>query len=305
MTTPHAAAIPSLASANLTPAGAAFLAAELHFTETSDARVAWRRFGQGPALLLIHGFPFHGFAWRHLLPALSRHYTCYVPDLAGLGETVWREGTDFHFKGHARRLKQLIDSLGLEQYDVLAQDTGATVARTLTSIDSGRVRRLAMINTEMPGHRPPWIREFQASTKLLGTGGWSFRQLLKLRALRRSTLLFGDCFCDLDLLDGEFHDQFVQPLIQSPRRTQGALHYLMGIDWQFVDAMAQLHTEIRQPVLMIWGSDDPIFPIARARQMATQFPDCRGLIELGGCKVLPHEEKPQAVATAALEFFGG
>ena len=301
MNTAHATAIQPKASSSLSANGASFLKAPLQFLYTGDAKLAWRSVGQGPALLLVHGFPFHGFGWRHVIAGLSRHYTCYVPDLAGLGETVWQAQTCFGFEDHARRLQQLVEHLGLKQYDVLAHDTGATVTRCLAGIDAQRLRRMALINTEMPGHRPPWIQEFQFLTRLPGSG-WSFRQMLRPRVLRRSGMLFGGCFGNMDLIDGEFHEQFVLPLINSATRTEGALHYLNGIDWSIVDSMERRHREMQQQVLLIWGADDPIFPIGLARQMAGQFANGRGLVEIAACKVLPHEEKPEEVIAAVLAF---
>jgi pimeloyl-ACP methyl ester carboxylesterase len=55
-------------------------------------------------------------------------------------------------------------------------------------------------------------------------------------------------------------------------------------------------------VLLVWGEDDPTFPIARARAMAGQFRDCRGLVAVPRARLLLHEERPEAVAAAALPF---
>lgn len=269
--------------------------------DIGDATLALRRFGQGPALLLVHGWPLHGYTWRRILPQLARHYTCYVVDVAGLGDSAWTAATDFSFPAHARRLKRLIDVLGLARYNVLAHDTGATVARCLALIDPQRVEKLALINTEMPSHRPPWIPLYQRLLRLPGAGSM-FRLQLRLRFFLRSGMGFGGCFCDLDLLDGEFHEQFIGAYIRSPRRTDGMVRYLLGIPWQIVDAMAHWHTELRMPVLLVWGEDDPTFPIALARNMAKQFPDCRGFIAIPRSKLLPHEERPQTVADAVLGF---
>ena len=292
---------PLSATSSLSLNGAAFLDSALNFAAMPDANVAFRTFGQGPVLLLIHGFPLHGFTWRHVIPALSRHYTCIVPDLAGLGETQWYEQTDFHFMAHAKRLKLLIDLLGITQYSLLAQDTGATVARCLAGMDATRVLKLVLIDTEIPDHRPPWIREYQMVTKLPGSN-WGFRQLLKLRLMRRSSMGFGGLFDDADLMDGEFYDQFVDPLIASSRRIEGVANYLSGIDWKVVDAMKHRHAEMPQPVLLVWGANDPVFPVGFARKMAEQFKNLGGFVEVPGARVLPHEEKPDEVAKATLDF---
>jgi pimeloyl-ACP methyl ester carboxylesterase len=131
------------------------------------------------------------------------------------------------------------------------------------------------------------------------------RALLGSRALRRSRMGFGGCFVDLDLLDGDFHEGSVAPLLGSPRRLEGARRYLAGIDWTLVDGLATRHREIAAPVLFVWGEDDPTFPIGRARVMPAQLADCRGLVPVARARLLVHEERPDAVADAALPFLLG
>ena len=128
------------------------------------------------------------------------------------------------------------------------------------------------------------------------------RQLLRSQAFRSSGMGFGGCFCDLTLLDGDFHDRFVMPCIRSAQTTEGLTRYLIGLGWQDVDILAQRHAEIRRPVLLIWGEADPTFPIDRARGMIPQFADCRGLHAIPGARLLVHEEKPREVAAALVPF---
>ena len=278
-----------------------YFGAPLRKIETQDATLGLRQYGSGPALMLVHGFPLYGFTWRHLLPVLAQHFTCYVPDLAGKGESDWRRETDFTFTGHAARLKVLADQLGLKSYALMAQDTGATVARCLALSDAERVTKLVLFNTEIPHHRPPWIPLYQFLTGLPGAK-LSFRIMLGSRGYRRSAMGFGGCFSNLDLLDGEFHRHTIQPLLDSPRRLEGVLRYLRGLTWPVVDALAGNHRKITAPVLLVWGEDDPTFPVARARTMVDQFANCRGLVTVPRSKLLLHEERPAEVLEKALPF---
>jgi haloalkane dehalogenase len=268
--------------------------------QLGDATLPYRCLGTGPDLLLVHGFPVSGYTWRHVLPSLAQRHRCHVVDLAGLGESRWNAGTDFSFMGHAQRLKAMAAQLGLERYDILAHDTGATTARCLALLDPEHARRQVLINTEIPGHRPPWIVEYQYLMHLPFTLA-IFRQLLKSRMFLRSGMAFGGSFCERDLIDGDFQHAFVQPLIGHPQRLEGLRHYLLGIHWRTLDAFATRHAELRHPVLLLWGEDDSTFPLPRARQMLPQFRDAR-LVTIAKAKLLPQEEKPAEVAKAALEF---
>jgi len=271
-----------------------FLELPVHFADVGTAQIAYRRFGDGPPLVLIHGWPLWGFTWRKILPHLAAH-SCYVIDLPGGGDTRWAESNDFGFRGQAENLARFVDAVKLDRFDVLAQDTGATIARELAIIVGDRARRLVLCNTEIPGHRPPWIRTFQFTSRLPGAQA-SFRALLSSRAFCRSAMGFGNCFCDKSLLDGEFRQHIVEPLIEDPRRLEGHLRYLRGIDWRLVDGLRERHAEIRARVRLVWGADDPTFPEKRAREMPFE------LVSIPGAKLLVHEEKPAEVAAALSEF---
>ena len=270
--------------------------------DTGTARLACRRYGSGSPLLLVHGFPLSGFTWRKVLPELSKRHTCYVPDLPGMGESEWTDKTDFSFPGQAQTLKTLVDRLGLEHYGVLAQDTGGTFARYLALADGARLGKVVLINTEVPHHRPPWIPLYQLLLSLPGAMA-CFHLLLRSRLFLRSGMGFGGCFTDLGLLEGDFHEHVIQPLLRSALRMEGMARYLRGLQWGPVDALEQAHARITMPVQLIWGADDPTFPVEYARRMVKQLPDAR-LVEIPGGRLLVHEEKPAEVARAALDFLG-
>ena len=270
--------------------------------DTGTARLPVRRFGSGPPLLLVHGFPLSGFTWRKVLPELSQRYTCYALDLPGLGASEWTDATDFSFPGQGRTLKSLVDRLGLDRYAVLAQNTGGTFARYLALADVARVTKLVLINTEMPNHRPPWIPFYQFLMRLPGILPM-FSLLLRSRAYLRSPMGFGGCFTDLRLIEGDFHEHVVAPLVRSAQRRDGLRRYLVGAHWEPVDALAHEHARLTMPVRLIWGADDPTFPVALARAMATQFPNA-DMVEIPRARLLVHEECPAEVAGAIASFLG-
>lgn len=271
------------------------------FIDLAPAKVAYRRVGEGPPLVLVHGWPFTSYAFRYVLPALAERFTCILPDLPGLGETEWRPATDFRFAGQAETLRQFVDALALDRYSMLAFDTGATIVRQLALIDRDRVSRLVLLNTEIPHHRPPFIELFQTTAKLPGNAT-IFRWLLRSRAFRRSRMGFAGCFVDLSRTEGDFHTHFVQPLIDSQHRVEGVMSYLRGIDWALVDGLAKRHAEIEAEVLFVWGADDPTFPLEHAKAMCGQLRHCRGIVPIEGARLLVHEEKPAEVTREAIAF---
>jgi len=131
------------------------------------------------------------------------------------------------FPGQAQTLKTLVDRLGLEHYSVLAQDTGGTFARYLALADSARLGKLVLINTEVPHHRPPWIPLYQRLIPCPGALRASICCCVPGRFLR-SGMGFGGCFTDLGLLEGDFHEHVIQPLLRSAPRMEGMARYLRG-----------------------------------------------------------------------------
>ncbi len=272
------------------------------YQDVGDAVIAYWRVGSGPTLVFVHGWPLSSATWVKLVPKLSEHFTCVIFDQAGTGLTRTNGDTDYNFRGQARRLNAFLDALDDPTVHVVAQNTGATIAR-LAALQSGsRIASLVLTNTEIPGHRPPYIEMFQTATKLPG-GMWLFQQMLRSRTFIRSALGFGGCFTDKSLLDGDFRARIIEPLLRSRERIEGIIRYLWGIDWGIVDGLAAGHTRLNVPVLFVWGEDDPTFPIEQARPMATQLSDCRGFKAVPGASLLVYEERADVVAEHALTFY--
>jgi haloalkane dehalogenase len=284
----------------MTPESTSFLASELRFQDVGSAEIAYRKFGAGPALLLVHGWPLSGLTFRKILPKLAEHFTCIVPDSPGAGETRFKKDHDFSFTGQANAYAHFVEALALSNFSILAHDTGATISRQLALTVPARVEKLVLIDTEIPGHRPPFISLYQQLTKL-PLAADSFQLLLRSSVFRESAMGFGGCFVDKRLLGGDFHAHFIEPMIQSRARMVSQIRYLQGIDWALVDGLKDRHREIKAPVQLIWGEADEIFPAARAEEMVPQFTDCR-LIKIPGAALFPHEETPERVTHHALEF---
>jgi haloalkane dehalogenase len=281
-----------------------FSASPLRFHNVGRAEISYRVFGAGPPVLFLHGWPLTGFTYRKVLPMLAAHFTCYVIDLPGAGETRWRDDTDFSFSGQAETVRRFVDGVGLTGIHVVAHDTGGTIARAFALLGGDRVGRMVLIGTEIPRHRPPWIPLFQRLAALPGAHA-SFRLLMSWERFLHSPMAFGNCFVDKRLLRGEFRDHFVRPLCASKRRLDGQLRYLRGIDWALVDRLADDHRKITNPVLLLWGDQDTIFPPERARVIADQLADCRGFEVVPNAKLLVHEEQPVVVAQRVRAFLGG
>jgi pimeloyl-ACP methyl ester carboxylesterase len=270
-------------------------------SKVGEAVVHWRREGIGPAVVFLHGFPLSGLTWDRVVRILRDRFTCYTPDLIGLGQSSSAADPDYASQGQARALREVLSQLELDSYALVGNDTGGWVARELALIDKPRVSHLVLTNTEIPFHRPPWIPMYQALAHVPGFGSL-MRRLLRSAAFRRSRLVFGGCFHDLVHLEGAFQRRFVQPLIDSDARIENALRFLRCMKFSRLDAFAGLHQQLTMPTLFVWGANDPTFPEPKARRMARQFPAAFGFHEIKDAKLFVYEEHPEQVAALLGSF---
>ncbi len=279
-----------------------YAAIQPDFHQIEDATIAVRVVGKGPALVLIHGYPVSGYTWRKLLPTLAKSFTCYVIDLPGLGDSGWTPETDFSFTAQARRLDLLVRKLGLKDIAIIAHDTGATIARMVALLQQKNVNKLVIINTEIPGHRPPWVQFYQFMASLPFSRPF-FKAFLNTPMFVRSPLGLGQFYSDRSLFDSPgYMAPYIDPLVNDPRRLKGALSYLKGIEWSVVDALEERHRDISAEVLFLWGEDDKTFPVNLAEEMCSQFKREPIFVRLPSSSLMPQEEKPGEALKHLLPF---
>lgn len=273
---------------------------KLNLTRGQD-RVIGEVYGDsGPVLLLLHGWPFHRATFRRLIPILSRQMQCVLFDFPGAGDSSWQDSGDFSFPTMAGLMRSLMRAAGFAQYDVIAHDSGGSIARLMVGAPSP-IRQLILLNTEIPGHRPPFIREFQWIARLPG-GATAMQRLLRNRWYLHSPGGFGGCFENRTCLDAEFLRLFVDPLATDLHILAGQLHRLASIDWKLVDELRHVHRRIDVPVHFIWGANDRTFPLSQLMGMLNQFRSRPGLTAIERARLLVHEERPEETAAAIVEI---
>jgi pimeloyl-ACP methyl ester carboxylesterase len=124
--------------------------------EAQGLRMHLREQGQGPAVLLCHGFPETSYAWRQQLPALAAAgFQAIAPDLRGYGGTDSPAGIDqYNLLQLVGDLVGLLDALGVEQAVVVGNDWGATVAWHAALLRPDRFRAVVALSVPMMGQPP-------------------------------------------------------------------------------------------------------------------------------------------------------
>jgi haloalkane dehalogenase len=279
---------------------AAFRSGPQRFVDVGHSRLAYWRFGAGPDVVFIHGWPLGGATFRRILPRLTGGFTCHVIDLPGAGATEIGREASIDLLSHAKTVRAAVDLLGLTGYAFVAHDSGGFIAR-LVAADDARVRGLALGNTEVPGHNP-WLVTLYALLARAPGGPALIRTLMRSRSVLRSPLGFRGCFEDPAYVEGEFHELFIAPLLRSRSVSDGQMQLLKTVQPAHLAVLADVHARIRVPVQLIWGTRDPFFPIEKARAMLSQFGGPARLDEIPGAKLFAHEDRPEDFAALAGPF---
>jgi haloacetate dehalogenase len=106
--------------------------------------------GEGPPLVLLHGYPQTHAMWHRVAPKLAGHFTLVIPDLRGYGSSSVPADTEDHFSYSKRAMAQdicdVMDALGHREFLVCGHDRGGRAAYRLALDEPSRVARLAVLD---------------------------------------------------------------------------------------------------------------------------------------------------------------
>jgi len=123
------------------------------YVDTGDLRLHAVTGGEGPPLLLVHGWPQTWYAWRMLMPALARDFSVVAVDQRGIGLSDKPE--DGYDTGTlAGDLVTLMDALGHPRFALYGTDVGMPIAYALAADHPDRVERLVVSEAPLPGISP-------------------------------------------------------------------------------------------------------------------------------------------------------
>jgi pimeloyl-ACP methyl ester carboxylesterase len=229
--------------------------------------------GDAPPVLLLHGSGPGVSAtanWRPIIPALAKTRRVIAPDQLGFGGTATGEPRTFGRTPWTEHALRLLDTLGVEQVDVIGNSMGGAIALSLAAARPAAVRKVVLMGTmgvamALPaGLNTVW--GYQPSVE-------NMREVIGLFAYDRS--LITD-----DLVEMRYRSSLHPPV----RDSWAAMFPAPRQRW--VDDLALSGADlaaIRQPVLMVHGRDDQVVPWQRSSQpLVDLLPDVR-LHVIGGC----------------------
>src|SRR5215204_6532626 len=189
------------------------------FVKNRFGRIAYVERGNGPAALFVHGYPLNGFQWRGALERLSDSRRCVLPDLMGLGYSEVSEEQDLSPQTQTEMLIALLDELSIDSADLIANDSGGTIAQLLVARHPKRFRTMLLTDCDVHENSPPAAlapfiknaREGRAADE------WLAPQVAD-KSVARSEKGVGRVYTNPANLTDETIDYYFTPLLSSPLR---------------------------------------------------------------------------------------
>ena len=274
------------------------------YIDAGDVRLHAVTGGDGPPLLLIHGWPQSWYAWRMVMPALAEDFEVIAPDQRGIGlSDKPKDGYDTGTL--ANDFVALMDALGHEQVALYGTDVGMPIAYALAADHPDRVVRLVVSEAPLPGASPPPPLFLPPP---LNARFWhlTFNQLpaeVNEALVRgREEIFFGSEFAasaGTKKLPDETVKYYVDALAADPEALRGSFEFYRAIPATSVQNAERKNRRLIMPVLAIGGAESGMDGVEATMKLVAD--DVQGVV-LSGAAHWVAEQAPDEMLAALTEF---
>ncbi len=230
---------------------------------SGSRRLRLARLGNGPPLVLLHGYPDNLQIWCELAPRMADRFTVIAPDWPGMGYSEpWPGGaTPFH---QADRLLALLDAWGLGRVSLAGLDMGGQPVLAFAARYPERVHRLVVMNSLVQ-----WDEATSWEIRILRRFGWNrliLRRLPRLVFLRAERTFLPHGVQLPSDLRADLWNAFALPEVR-------AFISKMCSGYQgTLPRLSQDYCMIKSPTLILWAEHDQHFPIVHAERLHEVIP---------------------------------
>jgi len=235
---------------------------ELRRASTSGGELAFADVGQGPAVLLLHGFPQSSFVWRDLAPLLASRFRVIAPDLLGAGDSDKPSDVALTLDAQTGYVRELLDALGVDRFAVVGHGFGGGIAQRL-ALDTGRVDSLVLVDTVA---FDAWPSDVVRQAQRTPSDG---ETATLVRAGIRAAFQAG--MANRERMTDEALAEYQRPF-DGPDGVAAFFRFARALDGRgLADREAELGA-LDVPVLIFWGEDDPFLPATVAERLNAAIP---------------------------------
>jgi pimeloyl-ACP methyl ester carboxylesterase len=260
------------------------------FVDLGGARVYYYAAGtrgEGEPVVFLHGFPTSSHLWNDVVPLMPPGHRLVIVDLLGYGRSDRPAGRPVGVRGHAERMVQLLDVLGISRACLVGHDVGGGVAQVMAVRWPHRVTRLCLINAvafdQWPTREVKLARAMLPLTRHLPPT-W-------LLSVLRTDLLRGYVAHDRGAHSIE---RYVKPFA-GPDGRDALVEHLLALDPTDTAAVAPRLKDVLAPTAVVCGANDPFVPADVARRLHEAIPGST-LDVIPDARHFTPEESPEQVA---------
>lgn len=278
---------------------------ELRVAELSDGPIEYIDVGEGPTVVLVHGVWMNASQWGPVIEQLRPDFRCIAPNLPlGAHRTALHPDADVSLRGHADRLTRFLDKVAVDDATVAFNDWCAAQI-IIADGATDRVGRLVFVSCETDDNYPPGLPGRMLAVAGAVPGGiFISSKLLRLRIARRLPFTFG--WMSNRRVPSDVMDDWFAPARKNPA-TRRDLRRYAGDTRRGKRALGEATAALRhfdKPVLVVWGRDDRVMPIASGRRLASVFPRAT-FVDIPDAGTLVPWDQPVALADEIARFVQG
>ena len=256
---------------------------------TSGGEIAYTDAGEGPVVLLLHGFPLWSYEWRELIPLFSTRFRVIAPDLLGSGDSEQPEGVPLDIRAQAGYVRELLAELGVERFAVVGHGCGGGIAQLL-ALDGDDVEAMVLLDAAAFDAWP------SAPTRAAQRREPQPPQGAEHVAAVRAGIV--TAAGSPSRIPEAVIEAYVAPFADAPGAYERAL---AAIDGEGLVGLEGDLARISFPVLILWGEDDPCFPAIAGERLNEAMPSSTlGL--LPGCGHLIVDEAADTIGPLISEY---
>ena len=262
-------------------------------------QIAYRRGGEGPALLFLHGIAGSSLTWVPAMELLRTEYDMVAPDFLGHGHSAKPMG-DYSFGNFASSMRDLLQILDIDRVTVVGQSFGGGVALQFAYQFPDQCERLVLVDAGGLG------REVSLVLRMVTLPGVEYVLPVLFPSFARG---WGDAVARFGHHLGIRNAQAVEIWrsyrsltdADSRRAFLRTMRSVIEPGGQSVSAMDRLYLAEQTPTLIVWGERDRIIPLSHAYRALEAMPNSR-LEVLPGAGHFPQAEEPARFVEILRDF---
>ena len=260
--------------------------------ETPSGRISYVERGGGPTALFVHGVLMNGWIWRHQLRGLADMRRCIAVDLLAHGETEIRADQDVSVTANAHMLAQFLDALGIDQVDLVGNDSGGGICQIFAALYPERVRTITLTNCDTHDNWPP--EAFKSFVTMVAGGGLpkTLAAMLTDKSIYRSAQALGPAYERPDAVSDETIEAYLEPHVRTEQRTSDLERFILAFDNRHTVAIESKLRALKAPALIVWADDDVYFSVEWSRWLEKTLSRTRKRVVLKGARIFFPEERP-------------